>query len=227
MSTIQLPAEIQALADGRYLRLINFHNTTRARAREYERQLRAAGERFSPVTEQDLLALLDGEPWTKPKPGVVPVLYEGYRNTYDVALPLVEQAGLCAWFAVPSAFVDAPVAEQKALADRCHIGLVDEEPDDGRHAMSWDELRDAAARGHAVVCHTAHHVGIADLVDEAAIERELVGSRRRLEEELDREVRGLAFLYGSPYGLDARVDAAVRGAGYRYVVSNTKIQRIA
>jgi peptidoglycan/xylan/chitin deacetylase (PgdA/CDA1 family) len=222
-----LPAELQALADGRYLRLINFHNTTRARAAEYERQLRAAGERFSPVTEDDLLALLDGEPWTKPKPGLVPVLYEGYRNTYDVALPLVERAGLCAWFPVPSAFIDAPVAEQKAMAGRCDIGLVDEEPEDGRHAMSWDELRDAAARGHAIICHTAHHRGFEHLDTDADLEREVAGSRARLEEQLDREIRGLAFLHGSPCGLDARIDAAVRDAGYRYVVSNTKIQRIA
>lgn len=215
-----------ALAATGHLRVINFHNTIAGRVDEYERQLADAGERFAPVSEADLLRLLDGEPWAGPRPGLIPVLYEGYRDTYEVALPLVEAAGLTAWFVVPPAFIDAPPAEQAELAERCHLGIIAGEYADGRHAMTWDELRDAAARGHEVVCHTAHHVGIADIRTEEDAERELVRSRARLEEQLDREVRGLAFLWGSPLGLEPRVDAAVAGAGYAYVVSNTKLQRV-
>jgi hypothetical protein len=209
-----------------HLRVINYHNTPPSRAALYERQLAAAADLYCGLSETELLARLDGEPWTKPRPGIVPVLYEGYRNSYEVALPLVERLGLRACLAVPTAFVDAPVEAQATLARRHQIGLVDEVPPDGRVAMTWDELRDAHARGHTVICHTAHHVGIADLRTDEDVRRELVESRARLEEELGAPIGGLAFLHGSPCGLDARVDAAVAEAGYRYVVSNTAIQRL-
>jgi hypothetical protein len=209
-----------------HLRVVNYHNCTSAKAGTYERQLDWLAERWDPVAEDELLDLLDGKPWVKPRAGVVPVLYEGYRNSYDVALPLVEKAGLKAWFVVPTAFVDAPVAEQAAVAERCDIVLCDEVAADGRLAMSWDELRDVVARGHAVICHTAHHRGIADLRTEEDRRRELAGSRARLAEELGRPVHGLAFLWGSALGGNPDVDAAVAEAGYRFVLSNTKLQRL-
>jgi hypothetical protein len=58
------------------------------------------------------------------------------------------------------------------------------------------------------------------------VQRELIDSRRRLEQELGREVRILAWQSGAPYGENERVDAAVREGGYRLVFSNTKIQSL-
>jgi hypothetical protein len=208
-----------------HLRVVNYHDTPRSRAGEYERQLAGLAEQWDAVPEPALLELLDGGA-PAGRGGVVPVLYEGYRSSYEVALPLVERVGLRAWIVVPTAFVDAPVAEQRALAERCHIGPIADVPDDGRVAMTWDELRDAAERGHTIVCHTAHHRGISDLRTEADLRREIVEPRARLEQELGRPVGGLAFLWGSPLGSAPRVDAAVAEAGYGFVVSNTKLQRL-
>lgn len=208
-----------------HLRVVNFHDTPRARAGAYERQLAGLAERWDAVDEAALHALLDGgEP--AGRGGVVPVLYEGYRSSYEVVLPLVEKVGLRAWIVVPTAFVDAPAERQMALAERCHLGPIAEVPADGRVAMSWDELRDAAARGHTIVCHTAHHRGIADLRTDTDLRREVVEPRARLEQELGRPVGGLAFLWGSPLGGAPHVDAAVAEAGYRFVVSNTRLQRL-
>jgi hypothetical protein len=58
-------------------------------------------------------------------------------------------------------------------------------------------------------------------------QRELVDSRRRLEQELGCEVSTLAWLSGAPYGENDRVDPAVHEAGYRLIFSNAKIQRVA
>lgn len=219
-------ATLGELATGPLVRAINFHNTPRARAAVYERQLLAAGERFCTVDEGDLDGLLSGRPWRGPKPPVIPALYEGYRNNYDVALPLLERAGLRGWFFVPTAFIDTPVSEQYAFARAHHIRLTDDDHAGNRCAMTWDELRDVVARGHVVACHTATHCTITDVVSPEDVQRELVDSRRRLEDELGHEVRTLAWLFGVPYGEDQRGDVAVREAGYQLVISNTKIQRV-
>jgi hypothetical protein len=36
----------------------------------------------------------------------------------------------------------------------------------------------------------------------------------------------MAWLHGSPYGTSPRHDAAVREAGYRYLISNTMLHRL-
>lgn len=215
-----------SLPAGPLVRTINFHNTPARRAEEYARQLEAAAAYGSGAGEDDVLALLAGE--RRPhRPIVLPLMFEGYRNNYDVALPLLERAGLRGWFIVPTGFVDCPVPEQKDFADAHHLGLTEDEHGDGRYAMTWDELRDVADRGHVIACHTATHCGVADIATPAAEHAELVVSRRRLEEELGREVRTLAWLWATAYGEDARADAAMRAAGYRLVISAARIQRIA
>jgi peptidoglycan/xylan/chitin deacetylase (PgdA/CDA1 family) len=212
-----------------FVRVINYHNTIARCEDRLRAQLAAAAEAFAPVTEAELMALIAGEPWAKDRPPLIPVFYEGYRNNYDVALKLLEETGLVGWFVVPSAFPDAPVAEQRAWAERYDVGLEEDAADfpaDGRYALTWDELRAIAGAGHVVACHTAHHRGTADIAGAAEIGVELVGSRARLEQELGREVRALAFLWGSPWGEAPMVDAAVLEAGYRLVISNTKWQRL-
>jgi peptidoglycan/xylan/chitin deacetylase (PgdA/CDA1 family) len=219
-------AALGGLAAGPLLRTINFHNTPPARSEEVERQLLAAAERFRAADEDDLDRLLSGGAWHGRKPPLIPVFYEGYRNNYDVALPLLERAGLRGWFFIPTSFIDTPVPEQHAFARAHHIGLTEDDRAGGRCAMTWDELRDVVSRGHVVACHTATHCAIVDVKTHEDGQREIVGSRQRLEQELGREVRTLAWLSGAPYGENERVDAAVREGGYRLVFSNTKIQNI-
>jgi peptidoglycan/xylan/chitin deacetylase (PgdA/CDA1 family) len=214
------------VARGR-LDAINFHNTGRRRARDLERTLREAGERFAAIDERGLDALLDGQPHDGGRPPLLPVFYEGFRTNYDVALPLVERAGLTAWFAIPTRFLDAPPAEQRAHAERYEIILSrDPEPGDGRHAMTWDELRDVVDRGHVVVSHTATHRAIGDLHTPEARRRELDGSRARLRAETGCDAATVVFQWGSPFGRVPEVDAAIVAAGYRRVLSNLAIQRL-
>jgi peptidoglycan/xylan/chitin deacetylase (PgdA/CDA1 family) len=212
---------------GPYVRVVNYHNTSRERQAEHEREILGLGERFSAVDEAGLHALLSGgELPGADAPGVLPVFYEGYRNNYEVALPMVERAGLRAWFFLVLAFVDAPVEGQYAFARSRYIGLAENDRPGRRCAMTWDELRDVVARGHVVACHTATHCAASSISTPEDARRELFGSRERLEEELGTRVQTLAWLLGAPYGEHDRADAAVRAAGYRLVFSNAKVQRI-
>jgi peptidoglycan/xylan/chitin deacetylase (PgdA/CDA1 family) len=211
---------------GPLLRAVNFHDTSRDRWGKYEHQILDLGERFASIDEAGLHALLSGEGNPPPKPAVLPVLYEGYSNNYEVALPLIERAGLRAWFFVVTGFIDAPVGKQYAFARSHYIGLSGDDRPGERCAMTWDELRDVVARGHVVACHTTTHCAVSSISTPGNARRELLHSRERLEEELGIEVQTLAWLLGSPYGEHDRADAAVREAGYRLIFSNAKIQRI-
>ena len=153
----------------------------------------------------------------------VAAFFEGTRNHFDVALPLLERAGVRAWFVIPTDFLDVPVAEQPAYAAARDLGLVDDGP---RFALSWDELRAIAAAGHHVASHTASHCTLQELQSGRDMQRELAGSRERLERELGVEVRAVCLRYGAAFGEDPDLDAGIRAAGYHTVIAGGRIQTI-
>jgi peptidoglycan/xylan/chitin deacetylase (PgdA/CDA1 family) len=76
--------------------------------------------------------------------------------------------------------------------------------------MAFPQLRELAARGVEIGSHTVTHAHLPQLSD-AKLRREMRESRERLEDELGRPCRYLAYPFGED---DARVHAAARDAGY-------------
>jgi peptidoglycan/xylan/chitin deacetylase (PgdA/CDA1 family) len=212
------------LARGSFLRVVNFHNTPASRGDEYRRQLSGYAASHRSVALADLDELAATGRWPHDRPGFVPVFFEGYRNNFDVALPLLDEFGLVGWFYIPSAFPIVPVAEQRAYADDHHIGLAEEEPGP-RYAMSAEEIRRIDER-HVIAAHTANHVEMGTILSDEDVEREIVAPKRSLEAMSGRPVEVFAWLFAERYGINQRCDAALRAAGYRYVVSHARLQKI-
>lgn len=81
--------------------------------------------------------------------------------------------------------------------------------------MRWDELRDLADSGIEIGSHTVSHPHLVEL-DDHTLERELLDSRLRIEDELGRPCRYLAYPFGEE---DGRVRVAARAAGYEAAFS--------
>jgi peptidoglycan/xylan/chitin deacetylase (PgdA/CDA1 family) len=76
--------------------------------------------------------------------------------------------------------------------------------------MNWQELRESASMGVDIGSHTLSHAHLTRLGD-SELKRELEDSKERIEDELRRPCRFLAYPYGEQ---DGRVRAAARSAGY-------------
>jgi peptidoglycan/xylan/chitin deacetylase (PgdA/CDA1 family) len=76
--------------------------------------------------------------------------------------------------------------------------------------MSWEGLRSLAERGVEIGSHTVNHPHLCALPD-CELEQELRDSRSRVEDEVRRRCRFLAYPYGEH---DERVENAARHAGY-------------
>ena len=85
-------AELERLYATRPLiRAVNFHSTSRTKADQFDRELAHYSQFFSSVNQDELDDYLVTGKWHKAKPGLIISIYEGYRNGYDVLLPLVER----------------------------------------------------------------------------------------------------------------------------------------
>jgi peptidoglycan/xylan/chitin deacetylase (PgdA/CDA1 family) len=206
------------------IRAVNFHSTARVRQKEYDRQLEQYSRNFSSVNEAELRDYLTTGQWHKSKPGLIVSVFEGYRNTYEVLHPLIEKHGFVGWYWIITGFINTPVGKQLDYADHHDIDMLTHEYPDGRYALTWDEIRELDKK-HVVACHSRSHMLLSQF-DKPVRREEIVGSQDQFRQHLGHPVKSFVSLYGPPYGEDDTTDALVREAGFEFVLSNFRIQRI-
>ena len=180
---------------------------------------------FGSVSLGDLDDYFAGR-WSKPVPGLIPVLYEGFRDAVDVMVPILEEFGFVGWLFVPSHFPNVPVAEQRsfAAANSLYPARTDEYPGE-RMTLSWDEAREVAKR-HVFACHSRTHSKIDPDTDPAILHDQIVVAKAEIEEGIGVEVSSFAWLYGTEAGVNPVADRMLVEAGFKYLFSNFKIQKL-
>lgn len=153
--------------------------------------------RYTPVTAPDAI---------ERRGRLLHVTFDDAFRSVQAALPVLERLGVpatvfaCVEYAeVPGRPLDVP--ELAAEVARAPGELA---------TMGWDELRELVERGVDVQSHTLSHPHLSQL-DDAELARELAESRVRLEHELGRPCKYLAYPYGDE---GRRVQAAAEAAGY-------------
>jgi hypothetical protein len=79
--------------------------------------------------------------------------------------------------------------------------------------LTWDDVREMAALGHAIGSHTVSHPNLGTAPYEAA-RREIFESKAVLEQQLERRVRWFAYPFGGRNNFRLEVAALVEEAGY-------------
>jgi peptidoglycan/xylan/chitin deacetylase (PgdA/CDA1 family) len=215
------------------VRAVNFHATPERLAGPLEEQLSRLAAAFAPVSYGDLVRLVEIGEWRHDRPGVILNFFDGFRDNFGVVAPILDRLGMVGWFFVVSGWITTPPEDQRSFARRHMIDLPYHEEDlpaDGRIALSPEELRDLAERGHVVASHTRTHMsaspGASPSLSPAVLEREAAASKRDLEEIVGHPVGALAWLEGAALGANAAADEAVTRAGYGLLFANHAVQRV-
>lgn len=221
----QTAAELsRGLASGRALRLVNYHSTPHFRADEFRREVAAFAKGHTGLDAAGLERFMQGE--TPARPIIIPVLFEGFRDNYDVILPIIEDHDLTAWFFIPPAFIDVPADEQRPFAERHTLVYPHDGYPGSRIAMSWPELRDVHARGHLVACHSRSHTELTPDTPDDILNDEIVLAKQEFDDKLGAPVEMFCYLRGAEHGLNTRADSRLASAGYRYLLSNFRLQKL-
>ena len=124
---------------------------------------------------------------------------DGYDDLYERLLPLAVERRLTAVI-----FLVADRIGESNLFD-LRGGLR------ARNLLTWPQIREMQKYGIEFGSHTLTHPFLPDTPDEQ-LRRELIESKRRLEDALGVEITSFAYPYG---GVDRRVRSAVAEAGYK------------
>lgn len=216
----------RGLLNNNFIRTINYHNTHISDKARFEKEIAWFSKHFSAVNLEDINRFLDTGKWHKDKPGLILAIFEGFRHHYDVMHPLLEKYGMTGWYHIPPFFLDVPVEQQLEFAEahELHISKP-EEYADGRHALTWDEVREIA-KNHVMCCHSGTHYEIKLDTSDEDMEREIVQSKKRFEDMAGVPVDVFCWLYGEEYSFNPKAAVHIQNAGYHYVVGNLKIERV-
>jgi peptidoglycan/xylan/chitin deacetylase (PgdA/CDA1 family) len=162
----------------------------------FERQLRFLVRLYRPVTAAEIVGA---------RGRLLHVTFDDAFRSVDAALPALERLGVPATVFACTDLADEglPLAVPELAAEAAA------QPEE-LSTYPWERVRELAERGVEVGSHTCSHPHLPRLADDE-LERELRESRTRLEDELGRPCRFLAYPFGDENG---RVRAAARRAGY-------------
>ncbi len=214
------------LVNNSFLRVVNYHNTNIKDIKRFEMEIKYFSEHFVPVSMNDLDEYFETKIWKYEKPGIILGIFEGFRNHYDILLPILNKYEMRSWFYIPSFFLDIPIAQQLDFTQTHELTITD--PDmykDGRYALTWDELREIA-KNHEICCHTGTHYQITKETPDDLMAYEIVSAKKRLEDEIKREVKVFCWLYAEEYNFNKKAHKHLEKAGFTYVMSNLKLEKI-
>ena len=164
------------------------HNPVTVPTAVFEEQMGAlASLDYTVVSLEDVIAHYSSAVPLPPR-AVLITFDDGYDDNLRSALPVLERHGYPATLFVPIAYVGEPTPlphERHLLAEGISNPVLD-----------WDGVLELERRGVRIESHGISHRPLAEIdVGDAA--REILVSKRRLEDVLGRRVRAFAYVKGS------------------------------
>ncbi len=195
------------LYGGKFVRVVNYHNTPAAAAAQFERHLELYAASFAAVSRSELDACMAGH-WASRRPGIFLTFDDGFRSNFDIAAPLLEKHGYRGVFFISTDFL----GDDRADCDR---RFQRQDPPQPEPYMSWPECADLIARGHVVGSHTRTHARLSDSLAPGPLTDEIAGSREILRARLKADISDFCWVGGEEWSYGSLAYGEILRAGYQ------------
>lgn len=175
-----------------YMRIINYHNTTKQYSKQFERQLQWYQKKFVNVSYEEFELFMSGDQYNTEKPGIILTFDDGYKENYEVAYPLLEKYGFTGYFMCSSDLVGA----------------------DGY--MTINEIQKMVKKGHVIGNHTATHHRMLEEDSYDTLKHEIIDSKTKLEGMIKKKVEIFCWCGGEEEHYTKKAFDVVQNVGYKY-----------
>jgi peptidoglycan/xylan/chitin deacetylase (PgdA/CDA1 family) len=191
-----------------FVRVLFLHETPPETASRFREQLAFLRDRFNVIDFEMFKALFDGSAsLPDDRPAAMLTFDDGMASNYEVAAPLLEEAGMRGLFFVVPHF---SLCDDEDAARAFYVNRIrNRKP--GLTAMTPKQIRDLAERGHTIGNHTLTHARLSD-TPASNLESEILSSADIIESWVGRRVEAFSW----PFRWDAITRDAHRMAAARH-----------
>lgn len=186
------------------------------RSATFTRHVEALSRRFPVISLADALEQCrTGRP--KSKLQIVLTFDDGYRDNYEIVLPVLKNMGLPAVFFLTTDYVsgNAEFSDPRVMDKK--TGRLHNYVDD--RFINWDEAKRISDAGMEIGSHGVTHRSLTKMPAAQARE-EIVKSKEIIERNLNKACRHFAFPFGSRSDYNHQLVGCVKAAGFETCLFN-------
>lgn len=169
---------------------------------DFEAQVQFLSQEYNVISLEELIACIVDKGQEIPLDSVVITFDDGFGDNYTYAYPVLKKYGVPATIFVITERLEPSGAPQLAAKDQ-ESGLY----------LSWNQVIEMSRNGISIGSHTCTHPWLTYVTLEEA-RREIVESKARLEQQLDKPVCLFAYPGGRIRDFDQDIISIVVSSGY-------------
>jgi len=181
--------------------ILLYHNIDSSSKHNFEKQMQFIKEHMQTISLNELIDCLVKKKLFPPK-SIVITLDDGYENFYHYAYPILKKYQFPATIFLVTGYIDTA---KNFWWDNSSI-------------LSWSQIKEMAKNNIDFGSHSINHYNLTTLSDKD-IEKELKSSKEKIEQELNKPVRGFCYPFGKKEHYNQKIKELVIKAGYQYAVT--------
>ncbi|MDE5977654.1 MAG: polysaccharide deacetylase family protein [Turicibacter sp.] len=176
----------------RYIRIINYHNTTIENLENFKRQVEFFKRFYKNVSYDEFERFLTSGELTGDMPGIMLTFDDGLIGNYTCAYKVLQEYGMTGYFMVSSELVGS------------------------RRYMTYSQLRELKDVGHIIGGHTSthHRMNLEDTKE--TLEYEILQSKKVLEKEVGTDINIFCWCGGEESHYTKAAADMIKSSGYIY-----------
>ena len=199
------------------IRIICYHSVGEKERESFERQIRYYSSKYNIISLTHAVNMINSRQITHSR-NLVITFDDSFKDNYQIAAPILQKYSVPACFFVVSDFVSVAKKDKAKLEHFCQKVFYTNIP---KRNMDWKEVRELSRLGFEIGSHTNTHPFLTKLPI-AEARREILESKRAIENKIGRPVRHFAFPYGTAKDFNYRLMRFVEEAGYASCCSAVK-----
>ena len=190
ISTYSQPSNYVHILNGHFVDELNNENSLF----DFEKFIKKIIVKYDVINLDEAIILIKNKIFIN-KPKIVLTFDDGFEECYTIITPILNKYNLKATFFINPKSINCDIETSEFINNNLKVNL-------NKKFMTWDNIKKISDDGHIVGSHTYSHL-ILNNLNKDILEREIVLSKRIIEEKLNIVCKYFAYPFGNDNYFDS------------------------